>query len=59
MQREIGALWERDSKKGNHYLQGVIDTGEKEIKIVCFLNDKKYGQQPDWRIYESRPLNGD
>jgi uncharacterized protein (DUF736 family) len=48
---DIGALWEKTSKKGDKYFSGVLKINGNEMKIVVFCNHKKQGPQPDWRIY--------
>ena len=62
--REIGALWTRTSQgSGKKYFSGhfKIDTEfgeEKKIPVVAFFNkDKKAENQPDFRIYLSRPAS--
>ena len=55
---ELGALWKRTSKGGMQYLAGhVIGSDGKTRKVVVFRNDKKTADnQPDYRMYESKPL---
>lgn len=56
---ELGALWKRQGKNQT-YLTGYINkaNGEK-IKIVVFSSkNKKSENQPDFRIYESVPMEG-
>ena len=56
---ELGALWKRQGKNQT-YLTGYINkaNGEK-IKIVVFSSkNKKSENQPDFRIYESIPMEG-
>ncbi len=56
---ELGALWKRQGKNQT-YLTGYINkaNGEK-VKIVVFSSkDKKSENQPDFRIYESLPMEG-
>jgi len=62
--REIGALWTRTSQgSGKKYFSGHfrVDTEfgeEKKIPVVAFYNkDKKSENQPDFRIYLSRPAS--
>ena len=47
---ELGALWIKTSARGE-YLTGTIG-GEP---VVVFRNDKKTGNQPDWRVLKARP----
>jgi hypothetical protein len=56
---ELGALWKRQGKSQT-YLAGYINkaNGEK-VKIVVFSSkNKKSENQPDFRIYESIPMEG-
>ena len=56
---ELGALWKRQGKNQT-YLTGYINkaNGEK-VKIVVFSSkNKKSENQPDFRIYESLPMEG-
>ena len=57
-QTEIGALWKRQSQKGQKYLAGTIkydEMGQKvEVKVVVFAVDNKTNpNSPDFRIYLS------
>jgi uncharacterized protein (DUF736 family) len=59
--KELGALWERQSKKGMTFFSGIIEINGKKTEIVAFREtNKKNEKQPDWRIYESEPkqMNG-
>jgi hypothetical protein len=51
---EIGAMW---IKKGNHgdWLSGHVTLDGVKHDIVCFFNDRKTGNQPDWRVLKSVP----
>lgn len=54
--KDLGALWVRSTAKGDKYLTGTISIEGKAFKIVVFKNGfKKAENQPDWRIYESKP----
>lgn len=60
-QTEIGALWKRQSQKGQKYLAGTIkydEMGQKvEVKVVVFAVDNKTNpNSPDFRIYLSNAL---
>ena len=64
--RELGALWTKVSQgSGKKYFSGHIkiesDFGEeKKINVVAFHNkDKKSENQPDFRIYLSKPRSGE
>ena len=63
--RELGALWTKEAQgSGRKYFSGHIkiqtDFGEeKKINVVAFHNkDKKSENQPDFRIYLSKPAEG-
>jgi uncharacterized protein (DUF736 family) len=47
---ELGALWEKSGAKGP-YMTGTVN-GEA---VVVFRNDRKTGNQPDWRVMKSKP----
>ena len=47
---ELGALWIKTSPKGD-YMTGTING----VAVVVFRNERKTGQQPDWRVLKSRP----
>jgi uncharacterized protein (DUF736 family) len=47
---ELGALWSKSGKKGE-YMTGTING----VNVVCFKNDRKEGNQPDWRVMKSKP----
>jgi len=60
--REVGALWTKTSQSsGKKYFSGHFKMEnefgeEKKISVVAFYNkDKKSENQPDFRIYASRP----
>lgn len=58
---ELGGLWERKTKTGNHMLTGKIKLPDGgELEIVAFWNDKKQeGERtPDWRVYKGQPQRG-
>ena len=63
--REVGALWTKTSQSsGKKYFSGHFkvqtDFGEEQrIPVVAFFNkDKKSENQPDFRIYLSKPAEG-
>lgn len=47
---ELGALWIKQSAKGE-YMTGTI-AGQD---VVVWRNDRKTGNQPDWRVMKSKP----
>jgi len=55
----IGALWMKKSDGGTDYLRGNLELGPlfPKVEIVVFKNDKKTGEQPDYRIFISQPLS--
>lgn len=53
--QSIGALWEKQSKKGT-WFSGQIEIEGEKIPIVVFKNDyKKEDKHPDWKIFISQP----
>jgi len=45
---KVGALWLRESKKGNKFMSGNCN----DVKIIVFKNGKKDNEkQPDYLIY--------
>ena len=62
-ERELGALWKRESRTGSQtYLAGhvVVDElgTEKKIKVVVFSNRNKTNERaPDFRIYKSKEFS--
>lgn len=62
--RDVGALWKREGKNQN-YLSGYVKVDElgveRELKIVVFSNKNKNNNSkaPDYRIYVSKPVEGD
>jgi len=56
MDDSVGAIWEKESKKGQEYLSLVIN----EVNYVAFKNDfRKSDRSPAWRIFESVPEKAD
>jgi uncharacterized protein (DUF736 family) len=55
--RQIGALWKKESKSGVTYLSGVVSMGVfGECPIVVFKTTEKRGESsPDLIIYASAP----
>ncbi len=52
---DIGALWLR-SKEGKEYMTGTITIDGVAHEVVIFKNGfKEKPNQPDWRIYKSKP----
>ena len=59
MEKAIGALWLKESKKGVKYMSGVIEIGDAKHEVVVFKNDKgDNDRRPDYRIYPSAPRDG-
>ena len=54
-QREIGALWKRESSN-QKYLSGKVKGGGEELGVVIFTNRYKEegSKQPDFRVYLER-----
>lgn len=53
--RKFGALWKKE-KDGRVYMTGEMTVNGKEIKIVCFLREKKSDKEPDFDILTAREL---
>lgn len=52
----IGALWIKQSTKGEFFSGNIKDENDKEYKIVIFKNGyKEKENQPDYNIYKSKP----
>lgn len=56
--KERGAAWVRVSQNGTRYMTGYVEVNGQKLDIVMFENKKKTGKQPDWKILESTPLEG-
>ena len=54
-EREIGALWKRESSS-QKYLSGKVKVGGEELGVVIFTNRYKEegSKQPDFRVYLER-----
>jgi len=56
-EKNIGALWLKESKNGNKYMSGVIEIDGTKHEIVIFKNTfKKESKHPDYRIFQSKPM---
>ncbi|MCL5012324.1 MAG: hypothetical protein M1320_02785 [Patescibacteria group bacterium] len=55
--KPIGALWVKESKNGLEYFSISIGEKGKEQRFVAFPNKKTKETQPDFVIYESKPMN--
>ena len=49
-ENELGSLWIKSGSKGE-YMTGTINGQE----VVVWRNDRKTGNQPDWRVMKSKP----
>lgn len=55
----VGALWLKESSKGNKYMAGTVKIGGVEYPIMIFKNDKgDNDRRPDYRIFPSKPREG-
>lgn len=55
-EKDIGALWLRESKNGNKYMSGVVEIDGQKHPIVIFKNKyKEQEKHPDYRIFPSQP----
>ena len=57
-EREVGALWKKESKAGKKYYFGNLTIEGKKINIVGYANEKKSENQPDVRLYLEKPKQG-
>jgi len=54
-ERELGALWKKQSANGRKYLSGKLKVDGKDMNVVCFPNqNKKADNHPDFRLYTSK-----
>ena len=52
---KLGALWQKESSRGD-YFSGQIEIDGVKHQIVVFSNGyKNDAKQPDWIIYKSQP----
>lgn len=62
-ERELGALWLKESEKGK-FLSGYVTVDGEEVSVVVYKNnfyeqDKKDGKNsPYYRVYKSLPKEG-
>lgn len=47
---DLGGLWIKSGARGE-FMTGSING----VGVVCFRNDKKTGNQPDWRVLKAKP----
>jgi len=60
----VGALWNKTSSRGT-FMTGTLELTEEHVaemqanqgklQVIVFLNEKKTGNQPDWRVLKSNP----
>lgn len=57
-QKDIGAVWVRESKKGEKYISMQVTINGEKISLVAFKNTFKAegSNQPDYRIFPSEQL---
>ncbi len=58
--KNIGALWLKDSKSGGKFMSGSVEIEGVKHQIVVFKNTHKVegSNQPDYKIYPSTPIQG-
>lgn len=56
--KDIGAVWVRESKKGEKYISMQVTINGEKISLVAFKNSFKEedSNQPDYRIFPSEQL---
>ncbi len=47
---ELGALWEKTSARGTFFTGTILGQ-----PVVVFRNERKVGNQPDFRVLKARP----
>jgi len=61
---KVGALWSKSSSRGEFFTGNIelkpeqiaeLQANGGKLAVVVFRNDKKTGNQPDWRILKSKP----
>ena len=60
----VGALWNKTSTRGT-FMTGTLELTEEHVaemqanqgklQVIVFMNEKKTGNQPDWRVLKSKP----
>ena len=54
-ERELGALWKKQSANGRKYLSGKLKVDGKDVNVVCFPKQNKIADNhPDFRLYTSK-----
>jgi len=49
---KIGALWIKQSSKGDKFLSGQLELNNRKIRVLVFKNKRKnQGKSPDYYIY--------
>jgi len=56
-ERKIGALWTKQSQKGE-FMSGELTINGEKHPIVAFKRDKRNDKEPDWDILKSLPQKG-
>ena len=60
----VGALWNKTSTRGT-FMTGTLELTDEHVaemqanqgklQVIVFANEKKTGNQPDWRVLKSKP----
>ena len=60
----VGALWNKTSSRGT-FMTGTLEltdahvaemqANQGKLQVIVFMNEKKTGNQPDWRVLKSKP----
>jgi hypothetical protein len=53
---ELGALWKREGRNQTYLTGYMVGPNGVKKNIVVFSSNKKKDNQPDFRIYESVPM---
>lgn len=51
---ELGALWVRQSARGE-YMTGSLEINGEKIDVICFRVDSQNPKAPTWRVSKSTP----
>ena len=55
MDKSIGALWITSNEKGEFWKGNIELSDGTKKNVIVFKNNYKKDNQPDFRIYESKP----
>ena len=54
-----GALWEKQTSKGDTYYSGSVEVDGTKYQVSFFKNNyKKEDKHPDWKTIPEKPVTG-